>query len=129
MNEHHETRVSIKENMRPEIRERMSQLCRVHGAHCQFAATGPECRKGLRVSDLSEHIQVPDTTLYKVLGGRSEPSYRLAVKLAWGLGWSLDEFTHKFFSLHPIAEIAQERKIFLAAAEEKLSFFLQNTAA
>jgi plasmid maintenance system antidote protein VapI len=81
-----------KDNMPAAIRERLKEL-------------------DLNVVDLARKIQVPPSTLYNALGGASEPTHRLAVKLAWGLGWSVDYFTQMFFIQHPLAEITERGNI------------------
>lgn len=85
-------RASIKEKMPPAVRARMEEL-------------------DMSVMDLARKINVTQSTLYNVLGGASEPSHRLAVKIAWGLDWTTDYFTHKFFSVHPLEEITENGKI------------------
>lgn len=109
MNALAKSNASIKEKMPEGIRTRMAELCRVHGPRCQFHER--ECKRGMRVVHLAVLIKESSSTLYNCLGGRNEPSYRLAVKLAWALGWTQEELTLKFFSEPPLAGIAEKGKI------------------
>lgn len=98
-------RPSIKQNMPIGIRLRMREL-------------------KMRVPDLGEKIQTPPSTLYKILGGRSEPTLGLAVKIAWGLGWALEKFVSEYYTHDPIAEIAQLGRIASAEGEKGCKYSL-----
>lgn len=94
---------SVKQNMAPGIRARMREL-------------------KIRVPDLAEKIDVPATTLYNILGGRSEPALLLAVKIAWGLQWTLEKFVSEFYTSERLAGITEFCRIGSADGEKPCGY-------